>query len=120
MAVLAPLSGQLGYAIAHFDGHSDCARRRVRTRYRIVEQHQESVANEPFDCTLVLMNNRTKIGVILTQNRHDFLGFGGFSKRREPAQIAKDDGDVAAMAVEQTFVAFVENKLCYLRCQETP
>ena len=56
--------------------------------------------------------------MIFAQHRHDLLGLGGFGERREAAQIAEHDRDVAAVAVEHLLVAVAENEFGDLRRQE--
>ena len=56
--------------------------------------------------------------MVLAQHRHQLLGLAGFGERGEVTQIAEDDDDLTTMALEERFVARVDDELSHLRGEE--
>ena len=48
--------------------------------------------------------------MVLAQEIEDFLGLSGFGERGVAAQVTKYDDDVAAMALENFFVALRDDQ----------
>jgi hypothetical protein len=44
-------------------------------------------------------------GVVVLQDRHDFLGLSGLGHRRESPEVAEDDGKIPPVAGQKLFVA---------------
>ena len=57
--------------------------------------------------------------MVLAQDRHHLLGLGGLGERREAAQVAEHDDDLAAVALEERLVAGVDDELDELGREET-
>src|SRR5262249_31700768 len=70
VAVLAPPVGQLSHARAHLGRHLDCTHRWVRAGQRIIKQNEKSIAYKPLNSTLVFVDQWSKGGVVLAQDRH--------------------------------------------------
>ena len=91
---------------------------RIRAAQRVVEQHHQAVAQKAFQRAFVLVDERAEARVIFAQHGHDLLGLGGLGERREAAQVAEHDGDVAAVALEHLLVAVAEDEFGDLRREE--
>ena len=77
------------------------AQARLRAWNRIIEQHQHAVADEAFERAFELVDQSAQRGVILLENGHYLLWLGGLRERREAAQIAEDDRNLATMAFQR-------------------
>src|SRR5262249_16462932 len=110
VAMLAPPVGQPSHARAHLGRHLDCTHRWVRAGQRIIKYDQKSIAYETLNSTLVFVDQWSEAGVVLTQDRHDFLGLGALRERRKAAQVTENNRDVTAVAIEQMLVTVVENE----------
>ena len=58
--------------------------------------------------------------VVLLQDAHHLLGLARLGERREAAQVAEHDDDLAPVALEERLVAGVDDQLGELRGQEPP
>jgi hypothetical protein len=85
--------------------HADGPRGRVVTREWIVEEHHQPVAREMLERALELKDQLAQRGVVLVQDTHYLLGLGRLGESGEPTQVAEDDDDLPAMAVEERLVA---------------
>ena len=56
--------------------------------------------------------------VVLPEHLHHVLGLDRLGERREAAQVAEDDGDLAPVALEERVVARRDDELGELRRQE--
>src|SRR5258708_1624536 len=100
VAELAPLDREIGDRVAHLDRHSHRTHRRIGAWQWIIEQDVEAVAGKALQCTLVLVDERTKNVVIRAQDRHHLLRLGGLGEGPEAAQVAKHGRPRAAMALQ--------------------
>ena len=96
---------QAPHAVAHLDRHLDRPGRMVAAVGGSIEQDQQPVSDETLKGALVLRDERTETGMVLPEDAHHLLRLGGLGEGGEPAQVADDDGDLAAVALEQGLVA---------------
>ena len=88
---------------------------------RIVENHDDTVAHEPLESSLVADDLFAETGMILGKNRHDLFGLGGLGEGGKAAQIAEDDGHLATVALqERVSIARRNDEVGDLLGQEPP
>ena len=104
IAVLAPFRNQRANVVAHLDGHLGRAQARLMTGQRIIEQDHDAVAGKALDGSRMLVDETAERGMVLAQHRHHFLGLGGLRERGETAQVAKQHGNGAAMALQHAII----------------
>ena len=121
VAQAAPGLGQLPHAVAHRDGEPHGARGGIRAGQRVVEEGgQPPVAGEAVDRGLEPVQQLAGAAVVLAQHGHDVLGLDALRERDEALQPARDDGDLAPVAVEERLVARGDEQLRDLRREEPP
>src|SRR5262249_38893988 len=85
VAMLAPSVGQLSHAQAHLGRHLDCTHRWVWAGQRIIKENQKSISNKTLDGTLIFVDQGSEAAVVLTKDRHHFLGLSALCERRKAA-----------------------------------
>ena len=71
---------------------------------RIIEKDHHAVPCEALKGPLILVNNFPHRDMELMQHPHHFFWLGGLREGRKSAQIAEDDRDLAAVALERLLV----------------
>ena len=115
----APALGELPHAVAHRDGESHGARGGIRAGHGVVEEGgQPPVAGEAVDRRLEPVQQLAGAAVVLAQHGHDVLGLDALRERDEAPQPARDDGDLAPVALEEGLVPRGHEQLRDLRREE--
>ena len=92
----------------------------VLTRHRVVEDHHQPVTGEPLERALEAEDEVAERGVVVAQHPHDLLGLAGLGEGGETPEVAEDDDDLAAVALQEGLIAGVEDQLGHLRWEEAP
>ena len=105
VALATPPLRQLADADPHRDRHPHRAQRRVVAWDRVVEEHHETVAGEALERPLEAVHQIAQRGVVLPSTCHHVLGLDRLRERREAAQVAEHDRDLAPVALQERVVA---------------
>ena len=92
----------------------------VRARQRVVEEHHHAVAGEPLEGALEAVDELAERRVVGAEHAHHVLRLGRLGERREAAQVAEDDRDLAAVALQERLVAGADHEVDELGRQEAP
>ena len=104
MTVSAPLFRERRDVRAHFNRHAHRAQRGVGTRNRIVEDDQKTIAGEMLQRAFETIDRFAETAIIFLQDRDDVLRLGVLGKGGKAAKVAKHDGDVAAVTLQELLV----------------
>src|SRR5439155_14257806 len=105
VTALTPAGDERAHAFAHRDRHPDGLSRGIRARDGVVEEREDRVAGEALERRPESEHQLAERGVVLAQDAHDLLRLGDLGERGEPAEVAEHDGDLAAVALEQSLIA---------------
>ena len=118
MPAPAPGLGQSADPGPHRDAHPQRPQRAVLAAHRIVEEHHQAVAREPFQRALEPEDQVAERVVVLLQHAHHLLRLARLRERGEAAQVAEDHDDLAPVAGQERLVAGVHDQLGQLRAEE--
>ena len=93
-----PMINEPECSIPHFDRHPHRVQRRFRHLDRIVEKDHQSVAGKTFERAVIAEDQGADLPVVLAQHLHHVFRLGSQCEVAPTPQIAKYDGDVAAMS----------------------
>ena len=100
-----PALVQLVDAVSHRHGHLHRPGGSVRARERVVEEDHQPVAGEALQRALEAGHEIAERSVVLREHLHHVLGLDCLRERREAAQVAEHNRDLAAMAFEERLLA---------------
>ena len=78
-------------------------KRRVLNWHRIIEDYYHAIACIAFERAVVFDNDFADGRMVIAQQRHHIFSVGTFGEPREPAQVAKERGNLTTMAFELLF-----------------
>jgi hypothetical protein len=107
-ASAAPGDSQCSRCLAHGNRHLNRALGGIGARQRVVENTNDPAAGKLASVPSNWLTSDPKAPLVLTPEVQDLLRLGGLGECRGPAQIAKQDDDLAAMAPRAGYQSVTE------------